>query len=132
MNCVACKEPMIVLELEQVEIDYCLDCGGVWLDAGELELLLEKPGEVEVFLAKPAAAGQVTPGNRKCPICDKKMEIIAIGNNQPVHIDRCPQGHGLWFDRGELKDIIEIMGGLADSRVADLLRDIFGEKKKQS
>ncbi len=132
MDCVACKEPMIVLELEQVEIDYCLDCGGVWLDAGELELLLEKPGEVKEFLEKPGASGQITPSDRKCPICDKKMEEIALGNDKPVHIDRCPKGHGLWFDRGELKDIIEIMGGLADSRVADLLRDIFGEKKKQS
>ena len=34
---------MITLELEDVEIDHCLDCGGIWLDAGELELLLDEP-----------------------------------------------------------------------------------------
>ncbi|MCK7521491.1 MAG: zf-TFIIB domain-containing protein [Ignavibacteriales bacterium] len=30
-----------MLELEQIEVDYCTSCEGVWLDAGELELLLE-------------------------------------------------------------------------------------------
>ena len=41
MNCPVCKNPMVVLELDQIEIDHCLHCGGIWLDAGELELLLE-------------------------------------------------------------------------------------------
>ena len=42
MDCPVCKnEPMIVLELNDVEIDYCLSCKGIWLDTGELELLLE-------------------------------------------------------------------------------------------
>ena len=42
MNCPVCKnEPMVVLELRGVEIDYCLKCKGIWLDKGELELLLE-------------------------------------------------------------------------------------------
>ena len=31
---------MLTLELTGVEIDHCTDCGGIWLDAGELELLL--------------------------------------------------------------------------------------------
>ena len=39
MDCPACKEAMITLELEEVEIDYCPDCGGIWLDAGELGVL---------------------------------------------------------------------------------------------
>ena len=32
---------MLVLELQQIEIDYCQECEGIWLDAGELELLLD-------------------------------------------------------------------------------------------
>ena len=35
--CPVCKEPMLVLELDTVEIDHCARCGGTWLDAGELE-----------------------------------------------------------------------------------------------
>ena len=45
MNCPVCKEPMLVLELDKIEIDHCINCGGIWLDNGELELLLETKEE---------------------------------------------------------------------------------------
>jgi len=32
--CPACKEPLVVFELDGVEIDRCLRCGGTWLDDG--------------------------------------------------------------------------------------------------
>ena len=41
MDCPVCKNSaMIVLELDEVEVDYCTECEGIWLDEGELELLL--------------------------------------------------------------------------------------------
>jgi len=40
MDCPVCKNAMITLELAEVEVDYCTGCKGVWLDAGELEMLL--------------------------------------------------------------------------------------------
>ena len=40
MDCPVCKNLMITLELDEVEIDHCLDCGGIWLDSGELEQLI--------------------------------------------------------------------------------------------
>ena len=32
MDCPVCKNAMIVLELAEVEVDYCTDCSGIWLD----------------------------------------------------------------------------------------------------
>ena len=43
MNCPACHNAMITLELGEVEIDHCTDCGGIWLDSGELDALLDDP-----------------------------------------------------------------------------------------
>ncbi|NIV72594.1 MAG: hypothetical protein GWN16_11560, partial [Calditrichae bacterium] len=37
MLCPVCKKPMMILEYNEVELDYCPICGGVWLDQGELE-----------------------------------------------------------------------------------------------
>ena len=51
MKCPVCKEPMIVLELDEVEIDYCTSCGGIWLDAGELDLLIEDEKDRELLLS---------------------------------------------------------------------------------
>jgi Zn-finger nucleic acid-binding protein len=43
MKCPVCKEPSLVIsERKGVEIDYCPECRGVWLDRGELDKILEK------------------------------------------------------------------------------------------
>jgi Zn-finger nucleic acid-binding protein len=43
MKCPVCKEPNLVIsERKGIEIDYCPECRGVWLDRGELDKILEK------------------------------------------------------------------------------------------
>jgi len=43
MKCPVCKEPdLLMTHREQIEIDYCPQCRGVWLDRGELDRLIEK------------------------------------------------------------------------------------------
>ena len=105
--CPECGEPLVVFELEGVEIDHCISCGGTWLDAGELETITElagvESGELSRALAE-ASARRVDP--RPCPRCQKKMEVFAIGSEKPVELDRCPHGDGIWFDRGEMKAVI--------------------------
>lgn len=36
MDCPVCRDAMVVFERDEVEIDHCLGCRGIWLDAGEL------------------------------------------------------------------------------------------------
>ncbi len=127
MDCPACKNAMITLELADVEIDHCLRCGGIWLDSGELELLLEAPEKARELLDsfRKDAAGAELP--RKCPICDKKMDKIIVGSSDPpLRIDRCPRRHGLWFDRGELEDVLRRGRLDEESRILRLLADMFG------
>lgn len=42
LQCPKCDGKLNEIELEGVEIDKCNKCGGVWLDAGELESLKGK------------------------------------------------------------------------------------------
>lgn len=43
MLCPNCKETRLVMsERKGIEIDYCPQCRGVWLDRGELDKLLER------------------------------------------------------------------------------------------
>lgn len=43
MKCPNCKDAFLVMSQRQgVEIDYCPQCRGVWLDRGELDKILEK------------------------------------------------------------------------------------------
>ena len=43
MKCPVCKDVTLLMSEKQgVEIDYCPECRGIWLDRGELEKLIDK------------------------------------------------------------------------------------------
>ena len=117
---------MITLELEDVEIDYCTDCGGIWLDAGELERLLGEPQKAKQLLNAFTIESKSNERIRPCPICDKKMQKIKVGSSTPVLlIDKCRRGDGLWFDRGELHDICDRAELDKDNKIQTLLKEMF-------
>jgi len=41
MKCPNCNETLLMMERNQIEIDYCPSCRGVWLDKGELDKMLD-------------------------------------------------------------------------------------------
>jgi Zn-finger nucleic acid-binding protein len=123
---------MITLELDAVEVDYCAGCGGIWLDGGELEALLGDSGGSSELIAGFRKA-RVREKNRRCPICSRRMEKISAGDDPPpLILDRCPKGDGLWFDAGELRDILRRARFDKESRVQRLLAGMFrsGDTKK--
>jgi len=131
MDCPVCKNAMITLELEDVEIDHCLDCGGIWLDAGELELLLDEPDKAKGLLESFTVDSKSAEVKRKCPICDKKMQKVIVGDSGPtLLIDKCRRGDGLWFDSGELHDILDRAQLDQDNRIQDLLTEMFGRNQE--
>ena len=131
MLCPVCRVEMLVLEYENIEIDFCDECGGIWLDEGELELLAGEDGKPsKVAEALASNANVKGKGDRPCPVCSKKMLLadIDLGADVPhgdrfVEIDKCPRGHGMWFDEGELKQIVEASGG--GESVVDFLSSLF-------
>jgi len=42
MKCPNCNVSLIITERSNVEIDYCPECRGVWLDRGELDKIIER------------------------------------------------------------------------------------------
>ena len=130
MDCPVCTNAMITLELEDVETDYCTDCGGIWLDAGELELLLGEPEKAKQLLTSFKIDSKSTEKIRKCPICYKKMQKIVVGSSKPaLLIDKCRKGDGLWFDKGELYDILDRAELDKDNKIQKLLTDMFEHKE---
>ena len=134
MICPTCKSDMIVVEHQRIELDYCTDCQGVWFDAGELGLLLETMNlkntglSLENILNLPEA--QSPEKKRKCPICGRKMQKAAIGQKPAVLIDVCPEGDGLWFDGGEVGQLLTQLaekppGPGSESPVIAFLGEVF-------
>jgi Zn-finger nucleic acid-binding protein len=128
VDCPVCEKPMIAVEVDEVEVDHCLTCGGIWLDAGELQLLLGDPVRASALIDSlhPADDGGKT---RKCPICRRKMAKVHLApEREPIVIDRCPRRHGLWFDKGELPRIIAANSFDPQRKVEKLLADVFGQE----
>ena len=42
ISCPLCQKDMDIVNIENVEIDKCPDCEGIWLDRGEMEQLAEQ------------------------------------------------------------------------------------------
>jgi len=124
MNCPACKHSMVILELNQVEIDYCTNCKGIWLDRGELDLIFSTADKKEIAKSFSAKT-ESDEVKRRCPICKKTMDKVEF-ENTGIIIDRCTNNHGLWFDRGELKLLLK-SAEEKNNKMIDLIKEIFGE-----
>ena len=53
MPCPVCKIPLSMSDRQGIEIDYCPQCRGIWLDRGELDKIIER--------SVPQAAPQQRP-----------------------------------------------------------------------
>ena len=61
MLCPVCKSvTLLMTEKQGVEIDYCPQCRGVWLDRGELDKIIERSESVS-SQAQPAPQPVVRP-----------------------------------------------------------------------
>ncbi|MEA3015064.1 MAG: uncharacterized protein QOD42_3609 [Sphingomonadales bacterium] len=45
MPCPVCKVALVMSDRQGVEIDYCPQCRGVWLDRGELDKIIERSAQ---------------------------------------------------------------------------------------
>ena len=149
MDCLQCKEPLLTLEQDSVEIDYCSRCRGMWLDAGELNFLL---GGEEAGLAHSESIVTLEHGNRRtrtgrrCPACGRKTErgevdiqMVTQAVRQspgPAHgerairlpVERCPACLGLWLDGGSLEKLINLKNGGTIQPLLKWLHKIFNHQ----
>jgi Zn-finger nucleic acid-binding protein len=126
--CPKCDVGLLIATFRDVEVDYCDRCRGLWLDAGELETLMRITGATAEDPLLEFQHRVVTDAHRSqqlCPRCDRRLEEIEVASS--LHLDRCPRGHGLWFDRDELPHLLALYP--ADHNTAGTiayLNDVLG------
>jgi uncharacterized protein len=135
MICPIDNKDMIVVEYAKIELDYCLSCHGVWFDADELELLLKSVDlDTPDLLLSHILSQEETETKerkRKCPICRRKMKKATIGDSPKILIDACVRRDGLWFDGGEVQQLVRELdrkkppGKEAHHHVINFLGEVF-------
>ncbi|MDC0720608.1 zf-TFIIB domain-containing protein [Nannocystis bainbridge] len=114
-DCPGCGEPLHATAVRHgIEFDTCAGCGGIWLDAGELEVLTSgldpSPGtgamhEADLRARVPAPATRESDVRyRECPRCREVMNRRNFGSISGVIVDEC-RHHGLFLDAGELEEV---------------------------
>ncbi len=111
-TCLRCKGPCIHHHHEGVIIDRCSNCGGAWLDQGELESIIERRESVHsssfvqetLKQGKAGLPDQALSDKLPCPKCSETMKVINYAYDSGVIINICPS-HGVWLDSKELERI---------------------------
>ncbi|TCT02613.1 zf-TFIIB domain-containing protein [Aquabacter spiritensis] len=88
MPCPVCKLPLVMSERQGVEIDYCPQCRGVWLDRGELDKIIDRS---ERDGAPPQPAAPFVPPPSQEPPRPHGYGQHGQGHSQPVYGQ---QGYG--------------------------------------
>lgn len=110
MNCPRCETLLqsetIKERNDEVSVETCSSCHGIWLDKGELQSLdnVSEPVLIE-WRNIPSEYDQLTPLH--CPSCGTHpmMKKAEHPRDEKVIFDYCESCEGIWLDGGELEAI---------------------------
>lgn len=109
MKCPNCQKDLINIEKNNLSLDFCSECKGIWFDAWEWEDFAEA-----IKIDKENFNELVSSNNnlsfneewKRCPVCNRQMEKIkAYG----LIIDRCIADGGIWFDGKEFLKVLDVI-----------------------
>jgi len=125
LKCPRCALDMNSLMIGHAPVRECSRCQGLWLDAPVFQLICADREHQSIVLGdgSPLAGHKLPEPHEEhiryipCPHCRQLMNRINFANCSNVVVDIC-KGHGTWFDRDELRQIVEFIrgGGLEASR----------------
>src|SRR5262249_52413413 len=116
-KCPHCKIDMASITIGAEPMRECETCGGLWLEVTAFEKICASREEQSAVLggASPAPAHHASGNDGPIryvpwPQCGQAMNRINFARCSGVIIDVC-KGHGTWFDRDELSEIIQFIRG---------------------
>jgi Zn-finger nucleic acid-binding protein len=120
LTCVKCTSVLDKSEIGGIEVDLCPACGGLWLDAGEIERLGQVPTPEVDQLRNELTGGQdhagVSETQTACPACPGTLTEVTLGQ---IKIEYCKRCHGVFLDKGELDAaLVAVKGSTIDQIVA--------------
>jgi Zn-finger nucleic acid-binding protein len=118
--CPRCDVGLGIREVGDVALHECERCVGVYIDAVAIERMLgdRQQARAEAVVGTYRGVARRSEAARgklyiKCPTCRTIMNRRQFARGAGIIVDVC-QGHGTWFDAGELPAVVEFVmnGGL--------------------
>lgn len=112
MKCPCCDVEMKSKMLEDVEINECDKCKGIWFEDDELRKAKDSADsdlnwmDFEIWKHKDKFNARAR--KLACPQCNQSLVTIDYAD-KGVEIDYCPKCKGTWLDKSEFKKVIEAL-----------------------
>ena len=113
MKCPKCGAELTALPVQDIAVDKCQSCDGIWLEYGEIKKLRSSglariERELEEEHGNPPTPQAPLDGYLRCPQCvDQGLRSNYISYMLPVRADHCVSCFGIWLDRLELDKLLE-------------------------
>ena len=96
---------MQTVQVEDVQIDRCTRCGGLWFDEFELADLTAKEGSGKVDTGHADESTQHSQARLNCPKCSTPMLRMVDAQQPHIWYETCEECGGSFFDAGEFRDL---------------------------
>ena len=108
MKCPKCGSEFEKIGFQEIEIDRCLDCRGLWFDMLEKEDLVRIEGSESIDIGtRRVGEGFDDLRGAECPKCSVPMLAMIDKDQYHIHYESCPVCYGTFFDAGEFRDLKE-------------------------
>ena len=102
MKCPKCEtETLGEYFVENVAVDRCSTCDGIWFDAHELSQLLAEDAQQIASLGRGSAHEQTDDKKGRCPRDESELLRVYSAIDKSVVLDACAECRGIWLDGGE-------------------------------
>ena len=107
LQCPKCGHGMTEVSHEEVAVDRCTHCEGIWFDDDEAHVLKVKIGSESLDSGDPREGWKWdSRTDIDCPHCGKSMEKSADATQNHIWYEVC-EDHGIFMDAGEFTDFKE-------------------------
>jgi Zn-finger nucleic acid-binding protein len=135
--CPRCRIDMPSVVIGATTLRECSKCEGIWADTATLQQIYADREKQAAVLGLPTTLHATDAVKFEehihylpCPVCRQLMNRVNFARCSHVIVDVC-RTHGTWFDKDELREIIEfIRGGGMDAARARELEELQQQRRE--
>jgi len=102
MDCIKCEGKLKLIRIDDLEVDQCDRCHGIWFDSGELSKMVGRK-DVDALRTGARPTKEADEKRAGCPRCRGAGKLVQVASmTNDIHIDACAVCGGEWLDGGEL------------------------------
>ena len=108
MKCPKCSAEFETVTYENIEVDRCKGCHGLWFDMLEKDDLKKIEGSESIDIGDPQPAVEKNRIQKiNCPKCNVPMINMIDKDQFHIQYEYCSTCYGTFFDAGEFRDLKE-------------------------